>query len=357
VESASVFLSPTGSDANSCTQAAPCAGFNRAYHVALSGQAVELAAGSYPNQDVLADASKTSASNVTFRPAAGASVSVGNLDVHGSHVTFQDFTIGAGGSWQVFQNDDTTFKNVNAPALYSQSASNVSVIGGTYGPQTNSPSQVGVWPVGTQNTNWLFDGVTFHDYHSTDLSQYHIECLLVAGFDGLVIRNSRFYNCDVFDVSLGTFNGGPSPRNIVIENNYFGTTTHGGYFSFDINDNSGAVTNMLVRNNSATQEMYFGNAVPSLSNVRAVGNIAPISPWNCDGRIVYSHNVFQGGACGASDKNAPAGFVNPAALDLRLLAGSVAIDAGDPGNYPATDIDGQARPMGVAPDAGADEHQ
>jgi len=60
---------------------------------------------------------------------------------------------------------------------------------------------------------------------------------------------------------------------------------------------------------------------------------------------------------GASDKNAPAGFVSPGALDLHLLAGSGAIGAGDPANYPALDIDGQARPMGVAPDAGADEHQ
>ena len=30
-------------------------------------------------------------------------------------------------------------------------------------------------------------------------------------------------------------------------------------------------------------------------------------------------------------------------------------DRGDPAHYPATDMDGQARPIGAAPDVGADE--
>ena len=48
-------------------------------------------------------------------------------------------------------------------------------------------------------------------------------------------------------------------------------------------------------------------------------------------------------------------FVNSAAHDYHLAPGSAAIDRGDPNRYPATDIDGQTRPMGLAPDAGADE--
>jgi hypothetical protein len=75
-----------------------------------------------------------------------------------------------------------------------------------------------------------------------------------------------------------------------------------------------------------------------------------------NGGIAFSHNVWQGTTCGSSDRNvANLGFANPATLDLHLLAGSPAIDAGDPGNYPPADIDGQSRPIGGAPDAGADE--
>jgi hypothetical protein len=41
--------------------------------------------------------------------------------------------------------------------------------------------------------------------------------------------------------------------------------------------------------------------------------------------------------------------------DLHLAPGSPALNRGDPGTYPARDIDGQSRPLGSGPDAGADE--
>jgi hypothetical protein len=70
--------------------------------------------------------------------------------------------------------------------------------------------------------------------------------------------------------------------------------------------------------------------------------------------INWRHNVLQGGVCGAGDKNAAAGFVDMNS-NLHLAAGSAAINAGDPASFPGRDIDGQTRPGGAAPDAGADE--
>ncbi|CAN5717669.1 hypothetical protein BH18ACT13_BH18ACT13_08210 [soil metagenome] len=58
-----------------------------------------------------------------------------------------------------------------------------------------------------------------------------------------------------------------------------------------------------------------------------------------------------------TDRVAPADYVDRAALDLHLAEGSVAIDAGDPDSYPAQDVDGETRPMGDVPDAGADERE
>ena len=49
------------------------------------------------------------------------------------------------------------------------------------------------------------------------------------------------------------------------------------------------------------------------------------------------------------------GYVNAAAGDLHLKPGAAAIDSGDPAGYPAKDIDGNSRPAGAGPDAGADE--
>ena len=88
-----------------------------------------------------------------------------------------------------------------------------------------------------------------------------------------------------------------------------------------------------------------------------MANIAPIVPWLCSSRVTYVRNVWQGAACSSTDKNAPAGFRNPNAFDFHLVDGAAAVNAGDPNNHPATDMDGQARPLGGTPDAGADEHR
>jgi hypothetical protein len=74
--------------------------------------------------------------------------------------------------------------------------------------------------------------------------------------------------------------------------------------------------------------------------------------------VTYSYNVWRGAQCGPTDLNvASLGFLNstPGSFDLHLAAGSPAINRGDPGNYPVADFDGQTRPMGGVPDAGADE--
>jgi hypothetical protein len=349
---ASFFLSPSGSDANPCTPALPCLSFDRAYHLARPGQVVEVAAGTYGDQNVNDDPSKTAAADVVFRPASGARVSLGSLEVYGSHVTFQGMMVN--GDWQTYHGtDDVTFRNVTVDGeILTQSSSNISVIGGSVGGTVDTKSQFGNWPLGTNNRNILVDGVTFHDVTRSS-SGVHVECLLVGGTNGFVLRNSRFSNCDVFDVSIGQMNDSSPPSNVTVENNFFGGSN--GYFSFDINTTTASLSNVLIRNNSSPQEMYLGNALPLLTNVRVVGNIAPISAANCETRILYSHNVWQGGVCSATDVNAPAGFRNASALDLHLVPGSAAIGRGDPASYPATDIDGQARPRGALPDAGADE--
>jgi hypothetical protein len=290
---------------------------------------------------------------VVFRPAPGASVTLnGWLNVYGAHISFQDMKVNGG--WQTYDGtDDITFRNLSVNGeILTQSSSNISVIGGDVCCSVDTKSQFGNWPPGTDNTNILIDGVSFHDVSRSN-SSVHVECLLIGGTIGLTIRNSKFWNCDVFDVSIGEMNGSSSPRNLVIENNFFGTSN--GYFSFDFNTNTRSLTNVTIRNNSATQEMYLGNAIGTLTNVVATGNIAPVSPWNCDGRIAYSYNVFQGGTCGSTDMNASAGFRNAGALDLHLNPGSPAINHGNPSNYPGLDIDGNTRPMGGVPDAGADE--
>jgi hypothetical protein len=337
---------------NDCPRATPCLTFDRAYHAAQPGEDVELAAGTYPLQALTADATKTAPADVTFRPASGAAVVVNGLDVTGSHITFKDFAIE--GNWATYQTtDDVTFRNLEVHGgIYTQSSSNISIIGGSVGGLVNEKPQIGAL-AGTTNTNILIDGVRFHDVRSTDLNAFHVECLLAGGVDGLVIRHSRFENCDVFDLSIGEMNGTPS-RHIVIENNFFAGAN--GTASLHLQDQSVLLDDVLVRNNSSPQEMTFAYGTPAMTNVRVVNNVAPMGPTSCDTRIVYSHNVWSGATCGPTDVLAPdLGFVDALLGELHLLPTSLAVDAGDPASFPSDDIDGQHRPLGLAPDAGASE--
>jgi hypothetical protein len=278
---------------------------------------------------------------------------VNGLDVSGSHITFRDFAVE--GNWATYRStDDVTFRNLNVHGgIYTQSSSNISVIGGSVGGLVNDKPQIGAYPAGTSNTNILIDGVRFHDVRSTNLGAFHVECLLVGGVDGLVVRKSRFENCDVFDLSIVELNGAPS-QHIVVENNFFGAAN--GFYSLHLQDQLTVLNDVLVRNNSSPQEMYFGYGTPQMTNVRVVNNIGPMSSFACDTRIAYSHNVWSGATCGLTDVLAlDLGFVNALLGDLHLLPTSVAVDAGDPTSFPSDDIDGQHRPLGLAPDAGADE--
>ena len=70
----------------------------------------------------------------------------------------------------------------------------------------------------------------------------------------------------------------------------------------------------------------------------------------------YDYNLYEDGIpCGAHDRVGNPRYVDAAGFDLHLRAGSAAIGAGNPGDHPASDIDGDRRPTRVAPDAGADE--
>ena len=370
-----MFVSSSGLDSNPCSQALPCKTFNRAYHVALPGQSVEVAAGTYGDQTLTSDSSKSpTASRVVFRPATGASVVVGSkplttktqtttgLDVIGSTaVSFDGFTIrgdvnaGGGANGVTFQNLVTSNGNLGVYHAF-----NVSFLGGSYGGTNHYMSQI--YPDGSwqHNANITVKGVTIHDVRSDDLANYHVEGILVSDGNGVTISGNRFYNNDVFDLSLGVF-GNATLSNITVEDNFFASTGANFDSSLGINTNTTSWQGLNVRNNSALVYMRHPVCSGGCTNVEYSGNISPlVGTSQCISSVTYRHNVWigGGGVCNSSDKSvSSAGFVSPSTGDLHLLSTSPAVDFGDTTNYPSVDYDGQARPMGPAPDAGADEKQ
>ena len=378
---ANVFVSPSGSDSGAnCRRFATaqtnpggvvCASFDKAYHLASPGDTVEVAAGTYGDQSLSADGTKAStASRVVFTPAIGANVIVGSkplstktqtsdgINTSGTTaVTFTDFTV-RGDVVAAENSNGVTFQNLvsNNGAIGIYGASNITFTGGSYGNTNRYKSQVYPGGSGGHNANITIKGVTIHDVRSDDLVNFHVEGMLVSDGNGINLSGNTFYNNDVFDLSIGVF-GIATLSNITVENNFFATNNNNN--SLGLNTNTTSWNGLNVRNNSALVSMRHPECSGGCTNVIYSGNISPIGgTWQCVAAVTYRNNVWTGvgGNCGSSDKSvANPGFVNESTFDLHLTSGSPAINAGDPANCPATDIDGDARPAGAACDAGADE--
>jgi hypothetical protein len=356
VVAADHYVSASGSDAAACTQAAPCKSFTRAFKVSSPGQTVSVAPGSYPGQTIAADSSKVSTADVTF---LGNGASTGEIVVEASHLTLKDFNTGG---WKASEGTtDITFQNVNITrgAFFVNSATNVSVLGGvvdgagqywTNGNDVKTMSSASTVPSGI-----LFDGVTIQNFRRAPGSSDHVDCLHVMAVNGLTIRNSRFANCEAFDVLFTMFLG-PTPSNILIENNFF-RCCGSGFYSVQLGGDHGeAFQNVTIRNNSADKGMTVGESGSNtLANVAYYNNDIPgIGGCNRAGVTADYNVLFDASAkCGSHDLLAASGFAS--ATDLHLVAGAAAINAGLAGQAPARDIDGQGRPQGPAPDIGADE--
>ena len=361
-QAATWYVASSGSDSNSCSApTSPCGSINGAYQKSAGGDVIQMAAGTYGSQTIQ---TKTVSSTIVAQPAPGANVTLGQLTINGGrYLEIRDVTInGFSVNMTTPGAQYITLRNVtNTAGLFYNGGNDISVIGGSIGPGVDYHPQIAPangW--GTQGNNFVFDGVRFHDWTRTNTS-VHTECLQVAGTTNMVIRNSVFTNCAVFDLSFTSYNGAGSVTNLLLENNYFDTAVSGGYFSVHFSAMAGGT----VRFNSATQGMFVDTTAPNSGTLNIIGNniVGGLLDGNSGGCLSasmagsYSYNVTQGWKCGATDVNAAPGFKNPSTMDLSLVAGAKAIDfvplsvAG-----PSTDINGNPRPAGTARDAGAFEY-
>jgi len=365
--SPSVFVAPTGSDSGPCTQAAPCRSFDRAYHVASPGDVVSIAPGSYPAQTITDDPSKD-APAVLFEPQRPGSVQVVGLMIQASHVEVDGLTFTR--SWYVGVNSNTVaqsaqphdvvLRDLRAPVFFITAASDVSVIGGSYGPEVDQAAQIkGCYECRYAPSDILVDGVTFHDFTRATKGT-HMECLHVYPAQGLTIRNSRFLNCAIMDVFLSNYGAGGDLRDITIENNVFDTPgSHAGalskgYYGLAFGGFNRTITNVRIAYNSMLTASIPGfDSSATYTNVDVEANVGALDPRFCSKGVTYAYNVWTAAKCGATDTTAPSGFADPAQYDFEPTATAATIGHGDPRDHPATDIDGRLRPSRLAPDAGA----
>jgi hypothetical protein len=369
-DAADVFVAPGGSDAGPCARTAPCASFDRAYRAALPGQVVEVAGGRYPEQTIGEDASKLDPADVVLRPAPGAAVVADAIAVKGDHVTVRGmataFTASPGGGpvqggvSADRDSEDVTLEDLDAGHVFI-AGDHVRVLGGDFGPTVDEVSKVsgsGAQP-DRPPRDVVIDGATFHDY----LREHeHMECLVIAGADGLAVRRTRFDNCAIFAIFL-KHSGSQVMRDVTIENDVFADSlaiAMSAMIKITSPDSRPPCESVLVRHNSIDGKLVLSDCG---GDVRWESNVFSHLPAGvCEDRgagTAFDYNVIgRGAACGPHDlllTTGDAGYVNRIGFDLHLSLSSPAIDRGNPFSFPATDIDGDPRPLGPAPDAGADE--
>jgi hypothetical protein len=361
-----VFVAPGGDDRARCTRDAPCASFARAYAVARPGAVAEVAEGHYPEQVLPRDPARDDdRAQVTFVPAREARVVLDALtfgkwtaDVGASHVAIQDMRVGTVVARRAA---DLTFRNLTMQSFWIEGGRGIRFLGGSAGGVRGGNPWIGTWYDAAGHTQTprgvVVDGVDFHDIRMKRPSD-HISCLHIEDVDGFVVRNSRFHDCDIFDM-LVMYGQNEILRDILIENNVFEPTHHsfGGPTYFGLSLRFG--TNVTVRSNTSTAPWAGPDAGDgTIAGWVVANNIFP-SLQSCPGGITFSHNLWIGDnaeRCDSTDRLASdPGLRDPAHRDYRLTDGSPAVDAGDPARSSRADIDGAPRPAGAAPDAGAYE--
>lgn len=353
-------MSPSGSDHGNCTAAQPCATLDRAYHVAAPGQVVQLASGNYGSQTINADSTKTGSARVVFRPAAGATPTFDLIDILGSHIEIDGVHTSV---WRTEPSAaDILLRGVTTKVFFITSSHNITVLGGSVGPNLNQASEIRNCTNCTSISNNIkIDGVLFHDYVKT-IPGIHMECLHAYPVRNFTLLNSRFENCAIMDLFFANYGDAGDLANLDIENNYFDAPgSHGGplsagYYAVVFGYGTRSLSNVRLAYNSMLSSPILDGTTGSVNNITFLANVAPFNPWLCQKGVTYIRNVWTATTCSPTDVKAPLGFVNPSRMDLRLLPGAAAIGHGDRSSFPRTDISGALRSP-LAPDAGAAQRE
>jgi hypothetical protein len=244
------------------------------------------------------------------------------------------------------------------------------------------------------NDHLMFDGNLIENVYWTQAGQ-HLEAIQFEEGDHVTIQNSRFLNDaqDDWTNPWGTSNQAHGGSYWLIQNNVLdstcshqqfsggggcnsdgnGTATNGNHvFNHGVNGSSQVQQHWLIRFNSMPESNSTVADYPqvidsagTLSDIYLIGNIMGSPGGNCSSQttdvgVVWDYNVLQGAACGTnSSASSPDQYTNFTTYTYTLVNCSAVaankVPSSVVGGFPATDINGAARPAGTNADAGAYE--
>jgi hypothetical protein len=348
--------------------ATSCGSLNAAYQAANSGDLVNIVSGTYNPGSVAISDDPSITSMVTFRPAPGAAVVFSEqVVIHANYVTI-DGSTGANGSLRLVHNLKIENGAHNVTIAHADaSGGQTNVLGSSY--ITLRDVTMGHYcgdPTGADAIiAWVNDHVIIEDSDIGRICLYqgnHPDCVSITSTSYLIFRRNRVYQC----ATQGFYpadDGAGRNDHLLVENNMFGDMGSG------TSVNVGDTDSIVFRFNSFAVDVpgyLFGGNTTGWTMDGNAGDF-----YGCDPDVSqWNYNVWRGGTCSATDRNANPGFVKNTAddFDLHLAsASSPACSRGKPGvrasggdwdwalrgDFPATDYDGQ--PRSSPPDAGADE--
>jgi hypothetical protein len=354
-----ITIAPAGSDAT-CQRgyrSKPCATLNKAYSMARCGDAIDVTAGRYGDQQIIETPAGSACHRnpIVIRAAKGTRptirwISFGrwsggirsdapdNLVLRGFKVTWglsmwgdvTNVTLDKldGGSFIIDGGKNITVKNSDWGPCGAEGLNGDCR---NYYPGDPRSGQVRI----ASGTNLLFENNVFHDFVMEPPYTNHWECIAMdsGGLTNLTFRGNRFDNCRTNAMALG--NGG-NPANVagtwLIENNWFGSCPGGtasGNGPYCLNFTSTHYdAKIIVRFNSFAPGEYLGcesGCGDPEGNLRIVGNIFGAGEV-CVRGAQYRDNLFlnPGPGCGENTRHSVFGYTYS---DGRLRVDGRAADA------------------------------
>jgi hypothetical protein len=245
-----IFLSPGGSDAGACTQAAPCKTLVRGLQASPAGGTVRLAPGRYPGQDLSGGGAKT----VTFQPTSGRVVLAGRLTLAGlRNVRLVNFSFPRSDPqyellFDACNSGVTLVNSTGRRFVILEGNAHIHFEGGSWGGYSNPGDEDSA--IGTAGATGpdrrcsgrlappahdiAFDHFTWHDvFWKKTVAQWggsHPDCFEINGYaNGVTIRNSSFFHCQ--DSFFAIYSAQGNVSNVTIEHTRFvdlGDTTYYG---------------------------------------------------------------------------------------------------------------------------------
>lgn len=305
--------------------------------------------------------------SITFQHASRAGVRI----VLADHVTVRNSTFIDNGKWGVFTGfaDYTTVENIESygavdeHGIYISNSSDYPVIRGNRLHHNHANGLHMNGDASLSDPDHDSDGViSFGLIENNIIYENGVGGGSGINMDGVtdtIVRNNLLYDNHASGISIYQIDGGSGSQNNLILNNTILMPANG---RWAINIPDMTDTNNKIFNNILLSDHSFRGSITipsaSLAGFESDYNIVVNRHSATDGNSNMSLAAWQGLGFDEHSFIATANdlFVNPAAHDYRLKAGSPAIDAGTTLADVPTDLEGKTRPIGAAFDIGAFEY-